>query len=422
MSWLCRDCFEMADTAPASGTCRACGSPRGIAHDELDRLSLAHVDCDAFYAAVEKRDNPDLADKPLIIGGGTRGVVSTACYVARIYGVRSAMPMFKALKACPDAVVIKPDMQKYVAVSREIRALMQDLTPMVEPLSIDEAFLDLSGTARVHHAPPAVMLARLAARVEREVGVSISVGLSYNKFLAKLASDLDKPRGFAVIGEAEAVDFLARRPVSDIYGVGKAFHRKLNADSIRLIGDFRKFSEADLMRRYGAIGKRLHAFAHGQDARDVSPDNRVKSVSSETTFNSDLRDADELARHLWRLSERVSADLKRKDLAGRTVTLKLRAADFSIRTRSRTLDNPTQLAGVLYDAALPLMRNEATGRTAFRLIGIGAAGLVPGETADAPDLLDTDRQHRKKIESALDQVRARFGKTSIGEGRGRKER
>lgn len=422
MSWLCRDCFATAGSAPASGTCRACGSPRGIAHDELDRLSLAHVDCDAFYAAVEKRDNPDLADKPLIIGGGTRGVVSTACYVARIYGVRSAMPMFKALKACPDAVVIKPDMQKYVAVSREIRALMQDLTPMVEPLSIDEAFLDLTGTARVHHAPPAVMLARLAARVEREIGVSISVGLSYNKFLAKLASDLDKPRGFAVIGEAEAVDFLAKRPVSDIYGVGKAFHRKLNADGIRLIGDFRKFSEADLMRRYGAIGKRLHAFAHGQDARDVSPDNRVKSVSSETTFNSDLRDADELARHLWRLAERVSADLKRKDLAGRTVTLKLRAADFSIRTRSRTLDNPTQLAGVLHDAAEPLMRIEADGRTAFRLIGIGAAGLVPGETADAPDLLDTGRQHRKKIESALDQVRARFGKTSIGEGRGRKER
>jgi len=422
MSWLCRDCFAMADRIPASGTCRACGSPRGIGHDELDQLSLAHVDCDAFYAAVEKRDNPDLADKPLIIGGGTRGVVSTACYVARIYGVRSAMPMFKALKACPDAVVIKPDMQKYVAVSREIRALMQDLTPMVEPLSIDEAFLDLSGTARVHHAPPAVMLARLAARVEQEVGVSISVGLSYNKFLAKLASDLDKPRGFAVIGAAEAVDFLAKRPVSDIYGVGKAFHRKLNADGIRLIGDFRKFPEADLMRRYGAIGKRLHAFAHGQDARDVSPDNRVKSVSAETTFNSDLRDADALARHLWRLSERVSGDLKRKDLAGRTVTLKLRAADFSIRTRSRTLDNPTQLAGVLYDAAVPLMRIEATGRTAFRLIGIGAAGLVAGETADAPDLLDTDRQHRKKIENALDQVRARFGKTSIGEGRGRKEK
>lgn len=421
MSWLCRDCFTTADTPPASGSCPACGSPRGIAHEELDRLSLAHVDCDAFYAAVEKRDNPDLADKPLIIGGGTRGVVSTACYVARIHGVRSAMPMFKALKACPDAVVMKPDMQKYVAVSREIRALMLDLTPLVEPLSIDEAFLDMTGTARVHHAPPAVMLARLAARVEKEIGVSISIGLSYNKFLAKLASDLDKPRGFAVIGAAEAVDFLARRPVSDIYGVGKAFHRKLEGDGIRLIGDFRRFSETELMRRYGAIGKRLHAFAHGRDARSVSPDNRAKSVSSETTFNSDISDAEALSRHLWRLAERVSADLKRKDLAGRTVTLKLRAADFSIRTRSRTLDNPTQLAGVLYDAAAPLLRTEATGRTAFRLIGIGAAGLVPGEDADAPDLLDTGRQRRKQIEGALDKVRARFGKASIGEGRGRRE-
>lgn len=421
MSWLCRDCFTTADTPPARGSCPACGSPRGIAHEELDQLSLAHVDCDAFYAAVEKRDNPDLADKPLIIGGGTRGVVSTACYVARIHGVRSAMPMFKALKACPDAVVMKPDMQKYVAVSREIRTLMLDLTPLVEPLSIDEAFLDMTGTARVHHAPPAVMLARLAARVEKEIGVSISIGLSYNKFLAKLASDLDKPRGFAVIGAAEAVDFLARRPVSDIYGVGKAFHRKLEGDGIRLIGDFRRFSETELMRRYGAIGKRLHAFAHGRDARSVSPDNRAKSVSSETTFNSDISDTEALSRHLWRLAERVSADLKRKDLAGRTVTLKLRAADFSIRTRSRTLDNPTQLAGVLYDAAAPLLRTEATGRTAFRLIGIGAAGLVPGEDADAPDLLDTGRQRRKQIEGALDKVRARFGKASIGEGRGRKD-
>lgn len=421
MSWLCRDCFTTADTAPTGGSCRGCGSPRGIAHDELSQLSLAHLDCDAFYASVEKRDNPSLADKPLIIGGGTRGVVSTACYVARMYGVRSAMPMFKALKACPDAVVLKPDMKKYVAASREIRALMLDLTPLVEPLSIDEAFLDLTGTARVHHATPAAMLARLAANVEREVGVSISVGLSYNKFLAKLASDLDKPRGFAVIGATEAVDFLARRPVSDIYGVGKAFHRKLDADGVRLIGDFRKFTEADLMRRYGAIGKRLHAFAHGRDARDVSPDNRAKSVSSETTFNTDLRDAVELAKHLWRLSENVSADLKRKDMAARTVTLKLRAADFSIRTRSRTLENPTQLAGVLFDAAAPMMRIEADGHTAFRLIGVGGAGLMPGETADAPDLLDTDRQHRKKIETALDQVRARYGKTSIGEGRGRKD-
>ena len=415
MGALCRDCFS---TEVRRGLCAACGSPRTVEHPELHELAIAHIDCDAFYASVEKRDDPKLRDKPLIIGGGRRGVVSTACYMARIYGVRSAMPMFKALKACPDAVVMKPNMKKYAAVSREIRALMEDLTPLVEPLSIDEAFLDLTGTSRVHHASPAEVLARLAQRIETEIGVTISIGLAYNKFLAKLASDLDKPRGMAVIGRAEAVAFLAERPVSDIYGVGKSLAEKLAADGIRTFGDLRRHDEIELMRRYGAIGKRLRAFADGRDSRAVNPDGERKSVSTETTFNDDIANPDELARILWRLSEDVSATLKEKHIAGRTVTLKLRTPDFRIHTRSHTLDHLTQLAGSIYGAAEQLLRREADGQRKFRLIGVGISGLDGDRDADPPDLLDQGRAKRRQIEGALDSIRARYGKTSIGEGRG----
>lgn len=415
MGALCRDCFAR-DFKGAH--CPVCRSPRVVRHEELHQLSIAHVDCDAFYASVEKRDDPSLADKPLIIGGGRRGVVSTCCYIARMNGVRSAMPMFKALKACPDAVVIKPAMSKYVAVSKQIKALMLDLTPMVEPLSIDEAFLDLSGTERVHHASPAESLARLARRIETEIGVTISIGLSYNKFLAKLSSDLDKPRGFALVGKAEAVDFLGPRPVSDIYGVGKAFQTRLTADGIRTFADLRQHDEATLMKRYGAIAKRLRSFADGRDTRAVNPDGERKSVSSETTFNDDLTAFDDLNRRLWRLTEDVSATLKEKGIAGRTVTLKLRTSDFRIRTRSVTLEDLTQLAGVIHGAAEPLLRREADGKARFRLIGIGVSHLDDDEDADPPDLLNQGRQQRRKIEATLDEIRAKFGKKSIGEGRG----
>lgn len=412
---LCRDCLH---TGFQARDCPECGSLRTLHHPELHQLSIAHVDCDAFYASVEKRDAPDLVDKPLIIGGGRRGVVSTCCYVARMNGVRSAMPMFKALKACPDAVVLKPDMKKYVAASKDIKALMKDLTPLVEPLSIDEAFLDLNGTARVHHASPAASLAGLARRIEAEVGVTISIGLSYNKFLAKLSSDLDKPRGFAIVGQAEAVDFLSNRPVSDIYGVGKAFEEKLTAEGIRTFADLRQYDENTLMKRFGAIAKRLRAFADGRDTRSVNPDGERKSVSSETTFNDDLTDFAALTRRLWRLSEDVSATLKEKDIAGRTVTLKLRTADFRIRTRSVTLEDLTQLAGVIHGAAEPMLAKEVDGKTRFRLIGVGVSSLDGSEDADPPDLLNQGRQQRRKIESTLDEIRAKFGKKAIGEGRG----
>lgn len=416
---LCRDCFAWTD--PATGhppdRCPRCRSRRMMSHPELDRLSLAHLDCDAFYASVEKRDDPSLLNRPVIIGGGRRGVVSAACYVARVYGVRSAMPMFKALDACPHAVVIKPNMQKYSAVGAEVRALMRDVTPLVEPLSIDEAFLDLSGTARLHGGPPAETLARLVRRIEDQVGVTVSIGLSYNKFLAKVASDLDKPRGFFAIGAGEVERFLAERPVSIIWGVGKALHRTLLADGIRTVGDLQRLDERDLMRRYGSIGQRLARFSHGRDTRSVEPGSVIKSVSSETTFDIDIASIDALRPYLWRLSEEVSGRLKRKAIAGQVVTLKLKTVDFRLHSRQRRLNSPTQLADRIYRTAEDLLGGEADGRR-FRLIGVGVSDLVGEAFADPPDLAEPALDRRRRVEAAIDAVRAKLGDAAIVKGRG----
>ncbi len=410
---ICRDC--LAQSPRASRRCQACGSPRVLAHPELGRLPIAHVDCDAFYAAVEKRDNPALRDRPVIIGGGKRGVVSTCCYIARTFGVRSAMPMFKALPLCPDAVVIKPDMAKYARVGREIREMMLALTPLVEPLSIDEAFLDLAGTDLLHGASPALTLARFAARAEREIGVTVSVGLSYCKFLAKTASDLDKPRGFAIIGRAEALAFLAPRPVGSIWGVGAVGARRLEADGFATIGDLQRAGEADMFRKYGAEGGRLWRLARGIDARPVTPERDGKNVSAETTFEHDLADLESLTRKLWLLSEKVSGRLKAQEIAGRTVTLKLKTADFRLRTRARALNEPTQLARRIFEAARELLAKEATGPS-FRLIGVGLADLSPAVEADHGDLVDTGVGKIKATEAAIDALRAKFGKAAVVSG------
>jgi DNA polymerase IV len=384
----------------------------------MDELNIAHVDCDAFFAAVEKRDNPALADKPVIIGGGRRGVVSTACYVARTYGVRSAMPMFKALAACPDAVVIRPDMEKYKIAGRAVRERMLALTPLVEPLSIDEAFLDMTGTDQLHGCPPAEALVRFAQGVERDVGISVSVGLSHNKFLAKLASDLDKPRGFSIIGRAETLDFLAERPVGAIWGVGKAMQEKLSQDGVRLIRDLRQKDESDLFRRYGAEGGRLFRLSRGIDSRKVSPERETKSVSAETTFNEDIRSFDDLSPILWNLCEKVARRLKAAELAATGVTLKLKTADFRILTRSRAGPEPTQLAKRLFAPARELLKPEANGRTAFRLIGIGSSGLAPAESADRGDLLDSELKRDVATEDALAKIRAKFGNAAVVRGTG----
>ncbi len=410
---FCRDCLAL-QRGPGP-RCHACGSPRLLRHPELYKLHLAHVDCDAFYAAVEKRDNPELKDKPVIIGGGKRGVVSTCCYIARIHGVRSAMPMFKALEACPEAVVISPDMEKYVRVGREVRSMMQALTPLVEPISIDEAFLDLNGTERLHGLPPALVLARFAVTVEKEIGITVSAGLSYCKFLAKVASDFRKPRGFSVIGEAEAVGFLAQQPVTMIWGVGKAFAATLESAGIRSIGQLQRMDRGDLMRRYGTMGSRLYHLSRGQDDRQVSPDQEAKSVSAETTFDSDLASSAELVPVLRALSEKVSARLKKANIAGQTVVLKLKTQDFKIRTRNRQLADPTRLADRIFQTGMQLLSKETDG-TKYRLLGIGVSDLSDDERADPPDLVDVQSRKRALAEGAIDLLRGKFGKKAVETG------
>ncbi|MEL7460248.1 MAG: DNA polymerase IV [Pseudomonadota bacterium] len=414
MPALCRDCLETFDTGPR---CPKCGRPRVLQHPELFELSVAHMDCDAFYASVEKRDNPALRNLPVIIGGGRRGVVSTACYIARIKGVRSAMPMFKALDLCPDARVVRGRMDVYVADSRKIRTLMNDLTPSVEPLSLDEAFLDLTGTQRLHHAPPAVMLAGLAKRIEAELGLTISIGLSHNKFLAKIASDLDKPSGFSVIGAAETLDFLADKPVKLIWGVGAVTRAALDKVGIRTFQDLRRWDKEDLRLRFGGGGERLWHLARGEDYRRVSPNAPVKSISNETTFHEDTANIDILDGHIWRLAESVTDRAKAKGLAGRVVTLKAKRHDFKTLTKRQSLRDATQIGDRLYAAARDLF-DQIADQGPFRLIGVGLSDLVEDKNADLTgDLLDPNAGQRAKAERATDQIKAKFGKDAILKGR-----
>ena len=417
---FCRDCIS--PVAALDVRCPKCRSPRVRRHPELHDLAIAHIDCDAFYAAVEKRDNPDLLDKPVIIGGGTRGVVSTACYVARIKGVRSAMPMFKALAMCPEAIVIRPDIKKYSAVGREVKELMLELTPLVEPISIDEAFLDLTGTTRLHGKSPALSLATLLKTIETKIGISASAGLSYNKYLAKVASDLEKPRGFSIIGRAEAKSFLATKPVSLIWGVGRAFQQTLEKDGITMIGQLQTMERDHLIRRYGVMGARLYHFARGEDVRGVSPHDETKSISAETTFNTDISSYEQLERILWQLAEKVSRRAKHDGLAGLTVALKLKTADFKIRSRNTTLADPTQLAHSIFSAAQPLLRREATGEK-YRLIGVGISHLSEALPELAASTLDERFATLTKAELAMDKLRKKFGRHAVerGLGFGRKD-
>ena len=414
MPALCRDCLHPFDT---DRRCPACGSPRLTSHPELWDLSIAHMDCDAFYASVEKRDNPELRDKPVIIGGGRRGVVSTACYIARIKGVRSAMPMFQALKLCPEAVVVKGRMEVYAQVSRQIRAMMEDLTPAIEPLSLDEAFLDLTGTARLHGAAPALLLARLVKRMQSELGITGSIGLSHNKFLAKLASDLDKPRGFSIIGQAETMEVLRDKPVRMIWGIGAAGQASLEAVGIRTFADLRRWDRRALHDRFGTMGDRLWHLARGEDSRRVSADRVIKSISNETTFSEDISDPDLLDGHIWRLAEKVADRAKAKGLAGRTITLKLKRADFKLLTRRQSLPDGTRTADRIYRNARALYDQTAHPKP-YRLIGVGLSDLIPADSADREgDLLDPQATRRIEAERATDAIRKRFGEDAILKGR-----
>ena len=418
MKSLCRDCGWTGEAkAPR---CPSCASPRTVFHEELGTLSIAHMDCDAFYASVEKRDDPSLRDLPVIIGGGKRGVVTTACYIARMSGAKSAMPMFKALKLCPDAVVIKPNFAKYKEESRRIHEKLDKLTPLIQPLSLDEAWIDLTGTERLHGATPAQMLARLQAEIERDIGLTVSVGLAPNKFLAKIASELDKPRGFSAIGAAEAQAFLADKPVNILPGVGPATVASLAEIGLRTVGDIAAADLKLLANRLGSGGIRLHRLAHGQDSRIVDPDQARKTISAETTFNDDLHKREDLEDELWPLCEKVAKQARKEGVAGRVATLKLRTPDFKIHTRRRTLAVPTQTARTLFQVARELLAAEPRG-LAYRLIGAGLTEFVDADTAGADMFADEERRALKS-ETAIDALRGKFGAAAVVTGRALKGR
>lgn len=418
MKSLCRDCGWTGATKVAR--CPACASPRTVFHEELGTLSIAHMDCDAFYASVEKRDDPSLRDLPVIIGGGKRGVVTTACYIARMSGAKSAMPMFKALKLCPDAVVIKPNFAKYKEESRRIHEKLDRLTPLIQPLSLDEAWIDLTGTERLHGATPAQMLARLQAEIERDIGLTVSVGLAPNKFLAKIASELDKPRGFSAIGAAEAQTFLADKPVNILPGVGPATVASLAEIGLRTVGDIAAADLKLLANRLGSGGMRLHRLAQGQDSRIVDPDQARKTISAETTFNDDLHKREDLEDELWPLCEKVAKQARKEGVAGRVATLKLRTPDFKIHTRRRTLAVPTQTARTLFQVARELLAAEPRG-LAYRLIGAGLTEFVDADTAGADMFADEERRALKS-ETAIDALRGKFGAAAVVTGRALKGR
>jgi len=412
MKAFCRDCFWTGEDAPRR--CPSCGSPRIVAHAELTTLSIAHMDCDAFYASVEKRDRPELRDVPLIVGGGVRGVVTTCCYIARMSGVRSAMPMFKARKLCPQATILKPDFPKYVHESKRIMGMIRDLTPLVQTLSLDECWIDLSGTERLHGMPPALTLARLQARIEAEVGLTVSIGLAPNKFLAKVASELDKPRGFSVLG-SEAAQVLAPKPANILPGVGPVFAATLEKAGYRTVGDLARADLKDLAEQFGSHGMALHKLAHGQDARMVNPGQGRKTISAETTFNTDYSDRETLEDILWPLCEKVARQLRKEGITGRVAVLKLRKTDFKIITRRRTLPAPTQTARTLFNAVRELLAAETDG-TLYRLIGAGLSDFEP-VGASGGDFFAGDETRALKHETAMDTLAAKFGKGALVTGR-----
>ncbi len=420
MQTLCLNCTHFFDADKPVKVCSNCYSRSLISHNELSILSIIHMDCDSFFASVEKRDNPELLNKPLIIGGDSgRSVVSTACYIARTFGVKSAMPMYKAKKLCPQAVILRGSMKKYAKVSRQIVEKMSKLTPMVEQVSVDEAFLDLSGTEKLHKKHPCQMVAQLAKDIESDIGITISIGLSYNKFLAKMASDLEKPKGFSVLGQQNIKQTLAPFPITKIWGVGKVFAKKLQQNGIETFADLQQISEQDLLRTYGKMGTRLKYFAVGEDNRNVKPQAREsgrKSIGRETTFARDIFDIKILKAKIWDLCEQVHQDAKRLKKSGYTITLKLKTNDFQTLTRSHTLTSPTLLANIMFDVACTSL-DKMNENLSYRLLGISLSNLADAQNADPLDFLEPKKITNQKIENAMDTIRDKFGIKSVYKGR-----
>ncbi len=380
---------------------------------------VIHVDMDAFYAAIEQRDHPELRGKPVLVGGDPRGrgVVSTASYEARPYGCHSAMPMATAVRLCPQAVVIRPRMERYVEVSRRVFAILEEFTPLVEPLSIDEAFLDVTGTTRLFGSPVTIAQT-LKRRIHEETELTGSTGVAPNKFLAKLASDLEKPDGLVVVGEDEVQAFLDPLPISRLWGVGKATLPKLERLGVHTFGDLRRLSAEELRDRFGESGDHFYRLVRGIDDRPVVPDREAKSISHEVTFPTDVSDRAYLRSILLDQVEHVARRLRRHRQFGRTVTVKIRAGDFTTITRSATLPEPTDCTDTLWEATAALFDEWLRKRRyPVRLIGMGVSHLSP-QVGRQLQLFE-GAPAASRLDQTVDRILDRFGNGAIHRGCGR---
>lgn len=379
------------------------------------RRAILHVDMDAFYASVEQLDNPALRGKPIIVGGTpeSRGVVSAASYEVRPYGVRSAMPTARALRLCPHAILIHPRMGRYREESEKIFAIFARITPLIQSVSLDEAFLDVTGSQRLYGDPVAIAK-RIRAAIRDETGLTASVGVSSCRFAAKIASDLDKPDGLTVIPEEAILDRLAPMPVGKIWGVGPVTNRNLERMGIRSIGDLRRWPLEALRSALGKAGEDLHDLANGRDASEVTADEEERSVSHENTFARDIACIEELERELLEQADKVATRLRKRGLAGRTVSLKLRYGDFTTISRQTTLSAATCVCETIYRAARALLRERTeAGRRPVRLIGVGVSGFHGGGQASLFAGGKRDESRRERLERTADDIRLKLGDGAI---------
>lgn len=375
--------------------------------------TIIHVDMDAFYASIEQRDDPSLAGRPVIVGGvtGQRGVVSAASYEARRYGVHSAMPVSRARRLCPDGIYLRGDMEKYRAVSERLRAILSSYTPLVEPLSLDEAFLDVSASLRLWESAENVGR-EIKERVRGELDLTASVGIAANKFLAKMASDHGKPDGLVIVKLGEEAEFLRDLPVRLIYGVGKVAARRMTERGIGTIGQLAEMSRQELRRLFGKQGERLCELARGIDESEVVAEAEAKSISHETTFDVDIGEAKMLRRTLASLSDRVSGRLRQEELVASTVGVKVRLADFTTLSRERSLAEPVDADNEIFSIAWNLFRETPLGGQKVRLLGVAASGL--GRRSGQMSLFSESGKKSRRTMKALDNIRRKFGDDVIG--------
>ncbi|MEX0700977.1 MAG: DNA polymerase IV [Planctomycetales bacterium] len=380
---------------------------------------ILHVDMDAFYASIEERDRPELAGRPLIVGGTPegRGVVAAANYVVRKFGVHSAMSTAKALRFCPEAIVLPVRMEHYSEIAERIRDIFFRYTPLVEPLSLDEAFLDVAGSEKLFGSPVEIAR-RIKRQIREEVGLVASVGVAPNKFLAKIASDLEKPDALVVVEPDRVQAFLDPLPVGRLWGVGRVTGGIFEKLGVRTIADLRRLDPQVLYRHFGRQGEHLWQLAHGIDDRPVVPDREAKSVSHETTFPTDISDREALRAWLLELTEHVGRRLRRNDLRGRTVHLKLRFADFRTITRAHTLPQPTDITREIGESATELLERALPERFAIRLLGVGVSGFENPEQLQQSLFADEDRAKQGRLDAVADEIRAKFGATGLGRGSG----